>query len=88
VHAWPVRQLADLPVTGQRLVIELRVRRLACQDAECGQRTFREQVPELASRCARRTLRLTAAVGRVAIALAGRARVPRLTRRLDTEMGG
>jgi transposase len=41
VHAWHVRQLADLPVTGRRLVIELRVRRLVCLNAECPQRTFR-----------------------------------------------
>jgi transposase len=54
VHAWHVRQLADLPVTGRRLLIELRVRRLVCQNAECPQRTFRQQVPELALRCARR----------------------------------
>lgn len=73
MHAWHVRQLADLPVTGRRLVIELRVRRLVCQAITCEQRTFREQVPELALRCARRTLRLTATVGRVAITLAGRA---------------
>jgi transposase len=31
VHAWHVRQLTDLPATGRRLVIELRVRRLVCQ---------------------------------------------------------
>jgi Transposase len=73
VHAWHLRQLADLPVTGRRLVIELRLRRLVCQASACEQRTFRGQVPELALRCARRTLRLTAAVGRVAVALAGRA---------------
>ena len=73
VHAWHVRQLADLPVTGRRLVIELRVRRLVCAVIQCGQRTFREQVPELAPRYARRTLRLTATVGQLAITLAGRA---------------
>jgi hypothetical protein len=40
---------------------------------QCPQRTFREQVPELALRYARRTLRLTTTVGRLALALAGRA---------------
>jgi len=55
------------------LVIELRVRRLTCAVTQCGQRTFREQVPELALRYARRTLRLTVAVGQVAVTLAGRA---------------
>jgi transposase len=79
VHAWHARQLADLPVTGRRLVIELRVRRLVCQAITCEQRTFREQIPELALRYARRTLRLTATVGQVAIALAGRAGAAMLT---------
>jgi transposase len=51
VHAWHVRQLTDIPVTGRRLVIELRVRRLVCQAGACEQRTFRDQVPELALRC-------------------------------------
>jgi transposase len=73
VHAWHVRRLTDLPVAGRSLVIELRVRRLACQSTTCPQRTFSEQVPELALRYARRTLRLTAVVGQLAITLAGRA---------------
>jgi transposase len=73
VHAWHARRLADLPVAGRRVVIELRVRRLLCQDTQCPQRTFRQQVPALAERYARRTQRLTATVGRVAITLAGRA---------------
>jgi Transposase len=54
-------------------VVELQVRRLVCAVTGCPQRTVREQVPELALRYARRTVRLTATVGRLAIALAGRA---------------
>jgi hypothetical protein len=73
VQAWHVRRLTDLPVAGQCLAIELHVRRLVCPVVECPQRTFRQQVPELALRYARRTLRMTTIVGRVAIALAGRA---------------
>ena len=73
MHAWHVRRLTDLPVAGRSLVIELHVRRLVCQSDECPQRTFRQQVPELALRYARRTLRLTTVVGRLAITLAGRA---------------
>ena len=61
------------------MAIELQVRRLVCQNAECPQRTFREQIPELALRYARRTLRLTMTVGRLAIALAGRAGARMLT---------
>lgn len=73
VHAWHVRCLADLPVAGRGVVVELRVRRLVCQVSECPRRTFREQVPQLAARCARRTRRLTTTIGRVAVVLAGRA---------------
>jgi transposase len=73
VHAWHVRRLTDLPVAGRSLVIELRVRRLVCQATACPQRTFREQVPELALRYARQTRRLTTLIGQLAITLAGRA---------------
>lgn len=73
VHAWHLRRLADLPVGGRPAVMDLRVRRLLCTDVECPQRTFREQIPALASRYARRTLRLAATIGQVAITLAGRA---------------
>jgi transposase len=73
VHAWHTRRLTDLPVAGRSVVVELHVRRLVCQDAKCPQRTFRQQVPELAARYARRTQRLTATVGWVAVTLAGRA---------------
>jgi transposase len=54
-------------------VIELNVRRLVCPNIECPQRTFRQQVPQLALRYARRTLRLTTTIGRLAVTLAGRA---------------
>jgi transposase len=64
VHAWHLRRLTDLPVAGRGVVVQLRVRRLVCLVPACVRRTFREQVPQLAARCARRTLRLTAAVGR------------------------
>lgn len=73
MHAWHLRHLTDLPVAGRPLVVDLRVRRLACISAQCPQRTFREQVPQLAQRCTRRTARLTSTIGQVAIMLAGRA---------------
>jgi hypothetical protein len=73
VHAWHARRLADLPVAGRIVVIELHVRRLICPNSGCPQRTFRQQVPDVARRYARRTLRLTATVGRLAVTLAGRA---------------
>jgi transposase len=73
VHAYHRRRLADVPVAGRGLVVDLRVRRLVCRDADCPARTFREQVPGLTARWARRTLRLTQLTGRVAVVLAGRA---------------
>jgi hypothetical protein len=73
VHAWQVRHLNDLPVAGRGMVVDLRVRRLVCATAICPLRTFREQVPLLALRYARRTVRLTRMIGQIAVRLAGRA---------------
>lgn len=73
VHAYHRRRLAALPVAGRGVLIELRVRRLRCLTAGCPQQTFREQVPELTTRWARRTRQLTALVGDLAVVVAGRA---------------
>ncbi|WP_425463586.1 transposase family protein [Micromonospora olivasterospora] len=59
VHAYHQRQLADLPVGGRAVIVHARVRRLVCAAGSCSQRTFREQVPVLAQRWARRTRQLT-----------------------------
>jgi transposase len=73
VHAYHRRRLVDVPVVGRGLVVDLQVRRLACPRPECPQRTFREQVPGLTQRWARRTPRLMELTGQVAVMLAGRA---------------
>jgi transposase len=73
VHGYHVRRLADLPAAGRGVVVELRVRRLLCQAGDCGRRTFREQVPALAQRWARRTRQLTALIADLAVTVAGRA---------------
>ena len=80
MHAYHRRQLSDLPVGGRGVIIELRIRRLACLVPSCPQRTFREQVPALARRWARRTHQLTATVADLAVTLAGRAGAAVLTR--------
>ncbi|MEU7905368.1 ISL3 family transposase [Actinoplanes sp. NPDC049118] len=72
VHAYHRRRLADLPAGGRGVVIDLRVRRLRCPSAACPRRTFREQVPGLTSRWARRTWQLTGLIGDLAVVLAGR----------------
>ncbi|GAA3203884.1 ISL3 family transposase [Dactylosporangium siamense] len=73
MHAYHRRRLAALPVAGRGVVVEVRVRRLRCLTADCSQQTFREQVPELTTRWARRTRQLTALVGDLAVVAAGRA---------------
>jgi hypothetical protein len=73
VHAYHLRRLADVPVAGRGVVVELRVRRLVRQTDCCQRRTFRKQVPALAQRWARRTRRLTALIADLAVLVAGRA---------------
>lgn len=73
VHAYHLRRLSDLPVGGRGVVIDLRVRRLVCSTQACSQRTFREQVPTLTYRWARRTSGLTSLIGDLAVVVAGRA---------------
>ncbi|GAA3284042.1 ISL3-like element IS466 family transposase [Dactylosporangium vinaceum] len=46
---------------------------MRCLTADCPQQTFREQVPELTTRWARRTRQLTVLVGDLAVVVAGRA---------------
>jgi transposase len=73
VHAYHMRRLADLPAAGRGVVVELRVRRLLCQTRHCPRRSFREQVPAIAERQARRTRRLTALIADLTVVVAGRA---------------
>lgn len=80
VHAYHERRLADLPVGGRGVIIDLRVRRLLCPTPSCPRRTFREQVPALARRWARRTRQLTGLIGDLAVVVAGRAGSAMLSR--------
>ena len=49
-----------------------RIRRFKCLNPRCEQSTFSEQIPGLTTPFARRTLPLTEALAKVALALAGR----------------
>ena len=80
VHAYHQRRLADLPVGGRAVVVQLRVRRLVCVALSCPRRTFREQVPMLTKRWARRTRQLTSLVADLAVVTAGRAGAAVLSR--------
>lgn len=79
VHAGYRRRLADLAVAGGRVVIDLAVRRFRCPAAECGRRTFVEQVDGLTERFARSTSSLRRTLEKIALALAGHP-AARLTR--------
>ncbi|MEV2221763.1 ISL3 family transposase [Nocardia vinacea] len=81
VHSRYRRRLSDTSITGREVVIGLRIRRLFCDNFDCGKTTFAEQVPQLAARHARRTLILQRMLCAVALALGGRAGA-RLTRQL------
>ena len=67
------RRLADAAVGGRQVEIRLAVRRFSCPDRDCGRRTFAEQVDGLTTRYARKTTLLAGLLGRIAVALAGRA---------------
>jgi transposase len=80
VHGYHLRRLADVPVGGRCVVVELRVRRLVCQTRGCPRQTFREQVPPVAGRYARRTPGLASLIVDIAVVLAGRAGAAMLSR--------
>ncbi|WP_308409514.1 ISL3 family transposase [Streptomyces sp. A 4/2] len=73
VHGSYVRFPADVPSGGRSVVLRLRVRRFTCRNAECGRRTFVEQIPGLTRRHGQRTERLCSTLAAIGLALAGRA---------------
>lgn len=73
VHCYYPRALADRPVAGKRVRLELRARRLVCGNSQCDRRTFAEQIPNLTRRHARRTDALTAQLTDMALFVGGRA---------------
>lgn len=72
IHSSYQRHLADLPIAGRQVQVNLVVRRFRCARRLCSRRTFVEAVPALAERYARRTLRLRADLESIALALGGR----------------
>jgi transposase len=73
VHSRYSRTLADAAIGGRQVEILLAVRRFFCTAPGCGARTFAEQVHGLTTRYARKTPLLAGVLGRIAVALAGRA---------------
>ncbi|MFC8452554.1 ISL3 family transposase [Kitasatospora sp. NPDC057223] len=73
VHSGYERRVTDTAVSGQELVLHLRVRRFFCDSPGCGKRTFAEQITGLTFRYGRCTVPLRKVRETVALALGGRA---------------
>ncbi len=73
VHGRYRRTLMDAPLAGRAVTIRLWVRRFRCQNADCPQTTFTEQIPQVTRRHARRTILAGSMLAQIALVLAGRA---------------
>jgi transposase len=72
VHSRYHRAVADLPWHGVSVRLDLRTRRFFCQNGLCQQAIFCERLPSVVSAYARKTARLTAALGSVDITTGAR----------------
>ena len=72
-HSWYERALADLPWGEHAVAIQLRVRKLFCDNAKCKRRIFTERLPGVAAPWARKTARLSERLTAVGLALGGAA---------------
>jgi len=82
LHSRYERTLADLSWAGWTVRLELGVRKLFCDNSDCGRRIFTERLPGVVAPWARRTLRLSNRLTAVAVALGGSAGA-----RLSRELG-
>ena len=73
VHSYYTRAPHDLPMSGQAIQLQLRVRRFRCQNQACQQQTFAERIPEVVACHAQRTARLTTTLTLFAAVLSGQA---------------
>lgn len=65
--------MADAPVAGRRVRLEVAIRRFRCSDPSCPAVTFAEQIPGLTTPNVRQTAVLTSTLTAIALSLAGRA---------------
>ncbi len=72
VHSYYTRSPQDLPISGRRVQLVLRVRRFRCPNRQCSRQTFAERLPEVAV-WARQTSRLGAILESIAVVLSGQA---------------
>ena len=72
-HSWYERALADLPWGEHAVAVQLRVRKLFCDNAKCKRRIFTERLPGVAAPWARKTARLSERLTAIGLALGGAA---------------
>ncbi len=72
-HSWYERALADLPWGEHAVAVQLRVRKLFCDNARCKRHIFTERLPGIAAPWARKTARLSERLTAVGLALGGTA---------------
>jgi transposase len=73
VHSRYHRTLADLPISGRRVLLRVHVRRFRCLTASCPRQIFAERLPDLAAPFARRSQPLQDALAQIGFALGGEA---------------
>jgi transposase len=71
VHSRYQRTLQDLPASGLSVQVRLSVRRFFCDNPSCPRKTFAQEIPEIAQRYARKTLRLIEMLRALGFALGG-----------------
>ncbi len=71
VHSRYERTLADLPIAGVPVLLQVRVRRFRCRQRRCPQRIFAERLPALTEVRARRTQGQRAALTALGFAVGG-----------------
>lgn len=72
IHSYYTRSPQDLPISGRRVQLVLRVRRFRCLNPQCARQTFAERLPQVPV-SARQTSRLAAIWESLAIVLSGQA---------------
>ena len=72
VHSYYTRSPQDLPISGRKVQLVLRVRRFRCSNPQCSRQTFAERLPHVPV-SARQTSRLGAILESIAVVLSGQA---------------
>jgi len=73
IHSYHQRQLRDLPVGAQEVLLTIRTKRFRCRNPDCPKITFIETIPDVLVKHARRTPRLGAVLWHIGQVTGGNA---------------